>query len=110
MPSLPASRGKFGQEVASQLGVTSVAQLAAYSRAELVRRFGEQQGAFLAGLPLAQVGSVVLCRAGRVDWRGANPTESCVQLGGSDWPCASRARAPGYLTARRAQLPAGRPC
>ncbi|KAL4422612.1 hypothetical protein ABPG75_008809 [Micractinium tetrahymenae] len=51
---VPTLRGKFGQEVASQLGISSVAQLAAYSRAELVRRFGEQQGTFLAGLPLAQ--------------------------------------------------------
>lgn len=62
-PPLPARRGKFGQEVASQLEITSVAQLAAYSRAELVRRFGEQQGGFLAGLALAQVG-----------WAGQVPT------------------------------------
>jgi len=32
-----------------------VGDLAAFSRADLIARFGEQQGAFLAALPLAQV-------------------------------------------------------
>ena len=58
--SSPASprftcRGKFGEEVEAALGARLVGDLAAFSAADLVAQFGEQRGAFLAGLPLAQV-------------------------------------------------------
>ena len=56
MACSPSScRGKFGQAVAAELAATTAGGLAAFTRAELVQRFGEQQGAFLAALALAQV-------------------------------------------------------
>lgn len=58
-PSLtPAStahecRGKFGAGVAAALGVSTVGDLAALHPSELVSRFGDRQGGFLAALPNA---------------------------------------------------------
>lgn len=54
-PALLAYRGKFGEGVAGEMGASTVGDLALFSRQELVYRFGEQRGAFLAALPLAQV-------------------------------------------------------
>ena len=50
-------RGKFGEEVEAALGARRVSDLLPFSRADLVRRFGEQRGALLAGLPHAEVGA-----------------------------------------------------
>ena len=64
LQEVPQLRGKFGAAVVADLGVTAVGQLAGIPRQELVRRYGETRGAFLALLPLAQVGAVACCPAG----------------------------------------------
>ena len=52
---VPSLRGKFGEEVEQALGVRLVGDLLRFAPAELAARFGEQRGAFLASLALAQV-------------------------------------------------------
>ena len=73
-------RGKFGEAVAADLGVSTVGQLASTPRHELVRRYGEQRGAFLAALPLAQAraaGKKDVCVVGDAG-RGSRPL--CISL------------------------------
>ncbi|KAL4854768.1 DNA polymerase iota [Chlorella vulgaris] len=50
---VPRLRGKFGAGVAAALGVSTVGDLAALHPSELVSRFGDRQGGFLAALPNA---------------------------------------------------------